>query len=617
MQSGKRLTLFSCVALLFAVVAVSARAREQGTWPASVEQWGIEEIVLSSDQSHANPFTDVKLQGVFRAEGRSITVEGFYDGSQTWKLRFMPPSPASWTFRTVSNDPKLNGIKGQFTVGPPLPGNHGPIGVVKTFHFSYADGTPFFPLGTTSYNWLNRDDTLQEQTVASIRNSGFDKLRFGLFPKWYKFNRVDPVLFPYPRNADGAFDLERFDPAFFANVEKRLRELAACGVEADIILFHPYDRWGFSKLDEAHGEAYLHYVIARLAAFRNVWWTMANEYDFMPPPHDWDRLTQTVRNTDPYKHPLGIHNAGAWYDHGKPWIDHVVLQDGSTYAWRSASIARQRYRKPVVVDEYGYEGNNSEFWGELTGEEEVSRHWDITMAGAYASHGETYVNPGGILWWAAGGTLQGESPARLKFLKSVTTSLPFQDMAPSPELVVNGSALALTGKAYLFRFVWGPKTFIAPRAQVRLAGSGVFKVELIDPWRMQIYPLGYTNPGDQAFSLPMLTALFRITAVDRSAESPRPIADLLATFAGEPNINAAADPSLFKKESLHYSADFQISQLQQNSAANAVLEKYVPKALLGSGINALPLDIAHSVTHTLTEDQMRSIQDELQRIPVE
>jgi hypothetical protein len=585
------------------------------TWSPHVEQWGVEEIVLSSRHTYANPFADVTLQGEFRSGDTTVKIDGFYDGDGVWKVRMMPDRRGSWTFKTVSNDPALNGITGQFTADLPSQGNHGPVHPAKTYHFDYADGTPYFLLGTTSYNWLNRDAALQERTLASLSQTGFTKLRFGLFPKWYKFNRVDPPVFPYVRKPDGTFDLERFDPSFFANVEKRIGALDAIGVQADIILFHPYDKWGFAKMDQAHDEAWLRYVVARLAAYRNVWWTMANEYDLMT-PRDWDRLGSFVHASDPFGHPIGIHNFATWFDPRKPWIDHVIVQDGSPATARSAAIARRRYGKPVVVDEYGYEGNNAESWGELTARDEVSRHWEITMAGGYASHGETYVHPDGILWWAAGGDLVGESPARLAFLKTVMTSLPFQDMVPAPELVVNGTALAKPGQAYLFRFAWDPTKLFQGRTQIRLAGADLFKVELIDPWEMKIYPIGYTGPGDQAFTLPVTTALLKITTVAKSEGRPRPIGDLAATFAGDLPSTATANAALFKAEPLHYGLDFQISQIEENPAANAVLEKYLPKQLLSSRAAVMPLSILPNITH-VSPDTMHAIEAELTKIPVD
>ncbi len=38
---------------------------------------------------------------------------------------------------------------------------------------------------------------------------------------------------------------------FWDQLDKILSELNELGIEADLILFHPYDRWGFSKMTEA------------------------------------------------------------------------------------------------------------------------------------------------------------------------------------------------------------------------------------------------------------------------------------------------------------------------------------------------------------------------------
>jgi len=62
-----------------------------------------------------------------------------------------------------------------------------------------------------------------------------------------------------------------------------------------------------------------------------------------------------------------------------------------------------------MVDEYGYEGNIAQPWGNLGPRESVEIHWKLTMAGAYGSHGETYLNPGHLLWWSVGGDLIGSA----------------------------------------------------------------------------------------------------------------------------------------------------------------------------------------------------------------
>jgi len=60
------------------------------------------------------------------------------------------------------------------------------------------------------------------------------------------------------------------------NAGSKLRDL---GIQADLILFHPYDHWGYALMGAEADERYLRYTVARLAAYRNVWWSVANAWD--------------------------------------------------------------------------------------------------------------------------------------------------------------------------------------------------------------------------------------------------------------------------------------------------------------------------------------------------
>ncbi|HSS98906.1 MAG TPA: DUF4038 domain-containing protein, partial [Terriglobales bacterium] len=386
---------------------------------------------------------------------------------------------------------------------------------------------------------------------------------------WMIFNRVEPPRFPYLKTADGSFDLDRFDPEFFAHYEARLKDLQTLGIEADIILFHPYDKWGFSKMDEEHDKLYLRYVVARFAAFRNVWWTMANEFDLFRPEKNWETLGKFLAANDPYGHPRGIHNCClGFYDNSQSWIDHVILQDITSQrlpvttgeAGKIALDAR-KIGKPVVVDEYGYEGNNGQAWGNLGPREEVEIHWALTMAGAYGSHGETYINPGHLLWWAVGGDLVGESPARLGFLKQIMMEAPFTEMEPAPDIVKNGddtvTTLAKRGSYYLIHFAqkknapdsnigfFGPATpskplpvppftdhTFKPQPMPEFAlGEGTFKVDMIDTWNMKVYPLGYTDGPTQKFSPELAPGVMRFVKVP-AAEKGKPHGTVQELFSG-------------------------------------------------------------------------------------
>jgi hypothetical protein len=254
----------------------AARGSATVRHPDTAERWDVFELLLEGPR-HGNPFTDVELTAHFSLAGQDIRVGGFYDGDGRYLIRFMPPETGDWSFTTESNASSLDGIQSRFTATAPQQGNHGPVRVADTFHFAYADGTRHHPLGTTAYAWTHQPLPLQEQTLDTLRTSPFTKLRMCLFPKAYLFNTNEPAIFPFPKNEEGEFDTTRFDPEYFHLLERRIRELGAMGVEADLILFHAYDRWGFSDLGPVADDRYVRYVVRRLSAFRNVWWSLANE----------------------------------------------------------------------------------------------------------------------------------------------------------------------------------------------------------------------------------------------------------------------------------------------------------------------------------------------------
>jgi hypothetical protein len=326
-----------------------------------------------------------------------------------------------------------------------------------------------------------------------------------VFPKHYTFNANEPVIYPFESTGPTLteWDFSRFNPAFFQHLEQRIGHLRELGIEADLILFHPYDRWGFSTMTRDDNERYLRYVIARLAAYRNVWWSLANEYDLMfntIPMKDWDWLFQLIQTHDPYQHLRSIHN-WQWdnttlYDHGKPWVTHCSIQHGHmdlVLKWRGA------YHKPVVVDEAGYEGDVSYGWGNLTPQELVRRFWDGTVRGGYVGHGETYLNEQHVLWWSKGGELKGESPARIAFLRQILEDASIAGLNPVGEItntyIVSGGQ---SERYYLTYFGYHQPseiTFSLPVGQQ-------YQAEIIDTWLMTISPINHPVKDQSTIKLP-------------------------------------------------------------------------------------------------------------------
>ncbi len=481
-----------------AVVWVLAASSAEGVEPpAAVERWGVWEHSLRGPES-GNPDRDVSLAAVFRQDSREIRVAGFHDGSGIFRFRFMPPTLGEWTWKTVSNVPALEGKSGRLTSLPPTKRNHGPVVVSDTFHFSYADGTRHHSVGTTCYAWTHQDDALEELTLKTLAGSPFNKIRMCVFPKNYAFNQNEPPRYPFP-GRPGQFDKSRFNPEFFQHLEKRVRELLELGIEADLILFHPYDkgRWGFDRMSAAEDESYARHMVARFAAFRNVWWSMANEYDFMKEKSeaDWDRLGPIVADADPFDHLLSIHNGTRIYNHNQPWITHASIQNGSALAEQGRGILyRDAYRKPIVFDEVKYEGNIEQRWGNISGEELVHRFWVGTIEGNYVGHGETLKHPRDILWWSRGGELHGESPARIAFLRKVLESNPSGPMEPIDKWQESrlGGRIGEFAILYFGRERPTDWTVTLPAA---FAEKGItVRAELIDTWNMAISPVEGSFP---------------------------------------------------------------------------------------------------------------------------
>ena len=470
----------------------------------SVEQWGIFELSFKGPTS-GNPFLDTRFSASFKQGTDSIEANGFYDGDGVYRVRFMPEKPGKWTYKTASNARKLNGKSGSFTVIPASPQNHGPVRVAHTYHFAYGDGTPYEELGTTCYVWEWQTEALQEQTLKTLASAPFNKIRFCVFPKRYQWNTNEPILYPFQNGAGIApvsltnWDFTRFNVKYFQHLEQRVADLQKLGIEADIILFHPYDEghWGFDRMPAEADDRYLHYVVARLAAYRNVWWSLANEWDFMRRKKEADfvRFGEIVSHDDPYHHLLSIHHGNKMFNHNLPWITHASIQNASAVTDPvRARTFRDTYHKPVVYDEVQYEGNIRDVWGKLSAEELVFRFWNATVAGTYCGHGETYKSDDQVLWWSKGGVLKGQSPARLAFLKKVIDGAPAEGIDPIDQ---HSGMAGQVGEYYLVYLGkqtptnWSFEIPKLPTDAVQADGTR-FAVDVLDTWDMTVTRV----PGD-------------------------------------------------------------------------------------------------------------------------
>ena len=168
---------------------------------------------------------------------------------------------------------------------------------------------------------------------------------------------------------------------------------------------------------------------------------------------------------------------------------------------------REKYQKPVVLDEIAYEGNIQHGWGNLTGEEMLRRFWEAACRGGYPGHGETYLNKENILWWSHGGILHGESHKRFGFLLDRLKETPglglmpysrtWDEVCAVPQEITPGEAECGCKEYYLIYYSFMRPTF----REFHFDDQSKWHVRVLDTWNMTIDDRG-TFTGKFKVTLP-------------------------------------------------------------------------------------------------------------------
>lgn len=495
-----------------------------------IKQYEMIELVFPG-QVPEGSHVEIDLTAAVSCGDETRRIKGFYSGNGEYKVRFLPDRAGTYTYRVSG----CIQAEGAVEVAPADEKHHG---IVKTegTRFVYADGTPFHPFGTTVYALISQTEELIDQTMDTLSKAPFNKVRMCVFPKDYDFNKNEPQYYPFEKDAEGGWDVHHPCFAFWDAMERRLKQLEAMQIQSDLILFHPYDRWGFNTMSQEQNLVYLDYLLRRLSAFPNMWWSLANEYDLTPKTmEEWEQIECFVADNDPYRHPLSCHNIFKFWDFTRPNITHASIQ---SKLFSRLNVWRRQYKKPIILDECSYEGNIPHIWGCISGKEMTARFWRACVSGAYCTHGETFLDDENeILWWSKGGTLKGNSAPRIAFLRRIIESLPghlegentfYEDMIFPPEK--QEEALPSFGKmGYFVKAFWrmedDMKNFAASemtyrghiedvcfleyydfrtcaRDTLRLPEDKTYRVEVIDTWNMTREVVMENASGNVVVQLP-------------------------------------------------------------------------------------------------------------------
>lgn len=372
-------------------------------WPIAgysqtIPKWSTAEITLTAASNYSNPYTQGNVTATFSGPGASKVVKGFWDGGSTWKIRFTPTAEGSWSYTTSSSDSGLNNKSGTITATSPG-GNRGFVrrNVSNPYTFSWDNGDHYFMWGQTYYDVI-RTVAASSSWKAGVDNSqahGINKVRLHVFAAGEMGlsqggNNPYPQIFPFVGTGS---DHDQLNIPYWKKLDEYVNYLAARGMVADLILFHPYASvltgQGKTHGTQAQDERFTRYALARYAAYPNVIWCLSNEYEGSM--SYWDSIGNIVRNEDPWMsqgpalRPLSIHqHTKETFDFfGSAWPTHAIIQfKGGAINVNGAIVANLGRNMPVVDDEYGYMGRG------LSTDQIRKNIWQIAAAGGYGSVGD-------------------------------------------------------------------------------------------------------------------------------------------------------------------------------------------------------------------------------------
>lgn len=261
----------------------------------SCDQWDVQDILYKASGRIEQPF-DLTFGARIRHEsGVVMTVPGFYDGDNTWILRFCPTLPGIWTYRTYAGISSLAGKTGRIEVRPNAqPDRHGAIVLSRERpdRFEYEDGTAWFPLAF-EIDWLfaldagNPADIPRTRQIAGhMADNGFNKAIMNVYAydaSWGerekidpKYNFAKPEVFPFG-GSNGQPDHSTLNVDFFRHFDRVMAHLYEKGIASHLMIYVWNKQVNWPKPGSAEDNRYFDYVVKRYQAFPNLLWDISKE----------------------------------------------------------------------------------------------------------------------------------------------------------------------------------------------------------------------------------------------------------------------------------------------------------------------------------------------------
>lgn len=340
-------------------------------------KFGVHEIALSGDGTVSNPFDTIATVKFVPPSGEKNAkrVHAFYDGDNTWRARVYASEVGDWTWSSAcSTDAGLHGKSGIFRCqdsklrGRLLPHTN------NSRQWMTEDGRWFLNVVDTAYFLLSAKDELgnpipEEDFQAYVRDAvdhGITAFMAYGVPRPRSYNEEGSWQENY--FADSSYSTFRLEN--FRVSDQRLRWMLDHypDTAVEFIMFprgarYAADQTFWKNLTPQQRERILRYMVARFAAYPQIYWQVSNDTHYGPKHPNNNAFVREVgaylQQCDQWQHPRSTGHA-RWVDFyfgEEDWATFLHLENNHELG--AAEYAKYAHlAKPVLLGEDRYEYYN-------------------------------------------------------------------------------------------------------------------------------------------------------------------------------------------------------------------------------------------------------------------
>ena len=376
--------------------------------PQTPTQWEVTELRFQVETLADNP-VDIPFSATFTNEaGQTLKVPGFYDGDQTYCIRFTPSAAGKWTYQTASPNTELNAQTSTLNVAASTDGRRGGIELDpdNDRQFQFQNGDRYYPIAFEC-DWLfaldaeNAGDIPKtRQFVDTLAENGFNQVVLNVFAydvKWAKDDRLDskyeygsPNVYPFAGDNESP-DHSKLNIEYFQRLDRVVEYLDQKGIAAHLMVYVWNKRVNWPQANSDADNRYFDYVVRRYQAYPNLIWDISKEalgYGHNDVNYIHGRIRR-LRELDAYQRLITVHDYG-YCRRFADKIDFVSVQ-----LWQSElyhvmrEVCKNIPGKPILnIEHGGYEkGPYVVFNGNYTSPEVcLERAYQCVFAGTFPTH---------------------------------------------------------------------------------------------------------------------------------------------------------------------------------------------------------------------------------------